>query len=269
MLAVVALPRAQAPAEKLDYATIAQDPRRRAEPLAGDGSHQLAERRLRSAPDRRPGHHAGRDWAMKKFGEWGLANAHRETLAVRQGLVARPLQRAPDRAAGPAAHRLSRLVVARHQRHRRPPTSSASQIDSDADFEKYRGTLTGKIVLTQPARAVRMLEGPFILRMSDKDFEEAATTPIPRGARPARARRRAARRAADAAAVARRAASPTASSSSTRPKASSRCSTAAATPTRRPAAAICRGSSSAPTAARSSRPAADRAAPTPAAGCRR
>ena len=51
------------------------------------------------------------------------------------------------------------------------------QIESEADFERYRGTLKGKIVLTQPARAVRMLEGPFVLRMTDKDFEEAATVP--------------------------------------------------------------------------------------------
>ena len=41
------------------------------------------------------------------------------------------------------------------------------QIASEADFEKYRGKLAGKIVLAQPARAVRMLEGPIILRMTD------------------------------------------------------------------------------------------------------
>ena len=46
-------------------------------------------------------------------------------------------------------------------------------------------------------------------------------------------------------------------------------SIAGATPTRRPAAAICRGTRSAPTAARSFRPAAARAASTPAPGCRR
>ena len=51
------------------------------------------------------------------------------------------------------------------------------QTANEADFEKYRGTLKGKIVLTQPARAVRMLEGPFVLRMTERDFEEAATVP--------------------------------------------------------------------------------------------
>ena len=65
------------------------------------------------------------------------------------------------------------------------------QIASEADFDKYRGKLAGKIVLTQPARQVRMLEGPIILRMDDKWIAEAETTPIPaargRGARAPRA----------------------------------------------------------------------------------
>jgi hypothetical protein len=55
------------------------------------------------------------------------------------------------------------------------------QIETDADFDRYRGKLAGKIVLTQPARAVALLEGPIILRMTDADFREAATTPIPQG----------------------------------------------------------------------------------------
>jgi hypothetical protein len=54
------------------------------------------------------------------------------------------------------------------------------QIDTDADFEKYRGKLAGKIVLTQPERAVPMLEGLVVHRMGDKDFAEAATIPAPR-----------------------------------------------------------------------------------------
>src|SRR5207344_2576122 len=56
------------------------------------------------------------------------------------------------------------------------------QIASEADFEKYRGKLAGRIVLAQPARRVRMLEGPIILRMTDKDIAEAETTPVPAAA---------------------------------------------------------------------------------------
>src|SRR5262249_58580637 len=53
-------------------------------------------------------------------------------------------------------------------------------IRSEADFDKYRGKLRGKIVLSQPAREVKMLEGRVVLRMTDEDIKEAQTTPIPK-----------------------------------------------------------------------------------------
>ena len=53
------------------------------------------------------------------------------------------------------------------------------QIADEADFTAYRGKLAGKIALVQPARTVRMLEGPIILRMTDRDLVEAGTTPVP------------------------------------------------------------------------------------------
>ena len=43
-------------------------------------------------------------------------------------------------------------------------------ISSEADFDKYRGKLQGKIVLAQPAREVKMLEGRVVLRMTDEDI---------------------------------------------------------------------------------------------------
>ena len=45
--------------------------------------------------------------------------------------------------------------------HPGPVTADVVRVDirSDADFDEYRGKLAGKIVLTQPARDVRMLEG--------------------------------------------------------------------------------------------------------------
>jgi len=55
------------------------------------------------------------------------------------------------------------------------------QIDSEADFEKYRGKLSGKIALTQPEREVRMLEGLIVSRMGEAELREAETTPVPRG----------------------------------------------------------------------------------------
>ena len=67
--------------------------------------------------------------------------------------------------------------------HQRPVTADVvrAQIESEADFERYKGKLAGKIVLTQPPRAVRMLDGTIVYRMGEKDFTEAATTPVPAG----------------------------------------------------------------------------------------
>src|SRR5262249_20778720 len=104
------------------------------------------------------------------------------------------------------------------------------RIASDADFATYRGKLAGKIVLTQPARRVRMLEGPIILRMDEQWTAEAETTPVPTP-----------EPAAAAAATPRRSGS--AWPTSTPRRASSRCSIAAATATWPPEAATSPGSS--------------------------
>src|SRR4030095_4054780 len=64
-------------------------------------------------------------------------------------------------------------------------------IASEADCQKLRGTLKGKIVLTQPARAGRMLDygDGTVLRYTDKDekwLKEAQALPAPRGGGAAR-----------------------------------------------------------------------------------
>src|SRR5262249_13034486 len=56
---------------------------------------------------------------------------------------------------------------------------------TDADLERFKGKLAGKIVLIQPARAGGMLEGPIILRMDEKWSAEAETTPVPQPVDPA------------------------------------------------------------------------------------
>src|SRR6266513_4840892 len=52
-----------------------------------------------------------------------------------------------------------------------------ADINSDADFEKYRGKLARKIVLTQPLRDVRMLEGIIVQRWTDALLKESESTP--------------------------------------------------------------------------------------------
>ena len=180
MISIVAMPYAQAPAERIDLAMIAKikdEGLNRSQVM--DHISWLSDvygPRLTGGP----GIMQASDWAMKKFGEWGLANAHRETFAFGKGWS---LVRFSAHLVEPQVEPLIGFPGSWSSSTTGPVIADVVrvQIESDADFEKYRGTLKGKIVLTQPARDVRMLEGPFVLRMTDKDFEEAATVPAARG----------------------------------------------------------------------------------------
>jgi carboxypeptidase Q len=178
MLAVVALPRAQATSEKLDYVTIGKirdEGLNRSQVM--DHISWLSDvygPRLTGGP----AISQAADWATKKFGEWGLANAHRETWAFGKGWS---LVRFNAHMIEPQVQTLLGVPASWTPGTKGTVTADVVrvQIESDADFDRYRGKLGGKIVLTQPERVVPMMEGPFILRMGDKEFEEASTTPIP------------------------------------------------------------------------------------------
>ena len=97
------------------------------------------------------------DWAVKQLQSWGLSNVQKERFASGPGwsLIrfnaamvdprVMPIIGVPKaRTAGTSGRVIAEVV--------RPVITSA------ADAERYRGTLSGKIVLTESARAVRMLE---------------------------------------------------------------------------------------------------------------
>src|SRR5438093_1356864 len=119
------------------------------------------------------------EWAMKKFGEWGLANVHQERWKFGKGWS---LVRFSAHLVEPQVQPLIGFPGEWSAATKGTVTADVVrvQIANEADFAKYRGKLAGKIALTQPARAVRMLEGPIILRMDDKNTAEAETTPVPR-----------------------------------------------------------------------------------------
>ena len=177
--AAVALPMAQQPVEKLDYATIAQirdEGLNRSQVM--DHISWLSDvygPRLTGGP----GIMQASDWAIKKFGEWGLVNAHRETWAFGKGWS---LVRFSAHMIEPQVQPLIGFPGSWSPGTNGPVVAEVVrvQIDSEADFEKYRGKLAGKIVLTQPERAVTMLDGTIVHRMGEKELEEAATMPIPR-----------------------------------------------------------------------------------------
>jgi hypothetical protein len=164
--------------ERLDYAAIAQI---RDEGLtrsqAMDTLFWLTDRygpRLTGSPAM---DEAGA-WTMKKMTEWGLANVHREDWDFGRSWS---LERF-------SAHLVEPQIqpIIGFPKTWSPGTDGVVSADvvratiaSEADFATYKGQLKGKIVLAQPARAVRMLEGPFIVRMDGDLAKEATTTPIP------------------------------------------------------------------------------------------
>ena len=118
------------------------------------------------------------DWAVKRLNEWGLANVHQERFAFGQGWRVERF----------TAHLLSPepQPIIGYPRTFSPSTKGTISgdvvrvdIQTEADFAKYKGQLKDKIVLPQPARIVRMLEGRIVLRMNEEDLAEAMTTPIP------------------------------------------------------------------------------------------
>jgi hypothetical protein len=118
------------------------------------------------------------EWALKKFNDWGLANAHQETWPFGKGWS---LVRFSAHMTEP---QVSPLIG--YPKSWTPGTNGMvnadvmyTPISSEADFEKYRGKLKGKVVLLQSARQVRMLEGRVVMKMTDDDIKEAMTAPIP------------------------------------------------------------------------------------------
>ncbi len=119
------------------------------------------------------------DWAIRKFTEWGLSNAHREPFPFGRGWS---LVRFSAHMIEPQVQPLIGFPGSWSPGTNGTVTGEVVrvQIASDADFARYKGTLAGKFVLTQPAREVQMLEGTIISRMGEKEMAEAMMTPIPR-----------------------------------------------------------------------------------------
>jgi hypothetical protein len=119
------------------------------------------------------------EWAMKKFGEWGLANAHQERWKFGKGWS---LVQFHATMLEPQVQPIVGSPLSWSAGTKGPVTADVVrvQIANEADFAKYRGKLAGKIVLSQPLRTVRLLEGPILLNMDDPRWSaEASTTPVP------------------------------------------------------------------------------------------
>ena len=125
-----------------------------------------------------PGIKQAGDWAVKRLTEWGLASAHQEKWKFGKGWS---LQRFTAHMVEPQIQPLIGFPKSWTPGTNGPVTADVVRvaIRSEADFETYRGKLAGKIVLTQPVREVKMLEGRITWRMDDEMLAEAETMPVP------------------------------------------------------------------------------------------
>ena len=122
------------------------------------------------------------DWAVKQLQTWGVANVRKERFQFGRGwsLVKFHATMTEPRV----------MPIIGLPKSWTPGTNGTFNADvvrpvitNAQEAEPWRGKLRGKIVLTQPAREVRMLEGPIVLRYADnpKWMEEALSMPAPRG----------------------------------------------------------------------------------------
>ena len=120
------------------------------------------------------------EWAMRKLREWGLSNVHDERFAFGRGWS---LEHFSAHMIEPQVQPIIGMPKSWTWGMDGPVVAEVVRPDirNAADFAQYRGELRGKIVLTQPAREVRLLDGRIVLRMGEQEIREALAEPPPRG----------------------------------------------------------------------------------------
>jgi len=115
-------------------------------------------------------------WAMAQLASWGLANVRQERFPFGKGWT---LERFSAHLLEPQVQPLIGYPKSWTSGTGGPVTAEVvlAPIETAADFERYRGRLRGRIVLTQPARAVRMLDGRIVMRMNEQDIAEVVSEP--------------------------------------------------------------------------------------------
>ena len=126
-----------------------------------------------------PNYAQAAQWAMQRMREWGLANVHEERFPFGQGWR---VERFSAHVVSPVPQPIIGFPRTYSPSTKGPITGDVVSVSirTEQDLARYKGQLKGKIVLPQPAREVRMLEGRVVWRMDEQDIAEAMTTPIPR-----------------------------------------------------------------------------------------
>ena len=127
-----------------------------------------------------PGMKRANEWTRDQMTKWGLQNAHLEAWGpFGRGWT---LKRFSAQVTEPTAIPLIAYPKAWSPGLASPLTSDVVYFDArtEADFEKFKGKLNGKIVLTAPIREVAAHFDPLGTRLNEKDLLTLADAPEPR-----------------------------------------------------------------------------------------
>ena len=127
-----------------------------------------------------PNMKAANDWTRDKFTEWGLVNSHLESYPFGRGWsneyteVRMVVPQASPMLAYPKAWTVGTNGVLR------APVVKA-KLAAQADLDKYKGQLAGKIVLNGDMREIKPGDKPALRRYDDKELADLAQYEIPGG----------------------------------------------------------------------------------------
>ncbi|HJT66037.1 MAG TPA: M20/M25/M40 family metallo-hydrolase [Pyrinomonadaceae bacterium] len=133
-----------------------------------------------------PGMKRANEWTRDQLTKWGLQNAHLEAWGpFGRGWT---LKRFSAQVSEPTAFPVIAYPKA-WSPSIAPLTADVVYVDAktEADLEKYKGKLKGKIVLTSPMREVPAHFDPLGTRLNEKDLLTLADAPEPRQGGPGRA----------------------------------------------------------------------------------
>lgn len=114
------------------------------------------------------------EWTRDKLSEWGLADAHLEGFEFGRGWS---FSRAAAHMVSPLSAPLLALPKAWTPGTNGPARGQAMrvEIESEEDFEKYRGQLAGKILFLEKPRTVEEPTGSVFRRHSDDELADLST----------------------------------------------------------------------------------------------
>ncbi|MGQ0646546.1 MAG: M20/M25/M40 family metallo-hydrolase [Gemmatimonadaceae bacterium] len=125
-----------------------------------------------------PGFKGAGQWAVETMNRWGLANVKVEPWSMGRSWS---LERFSGHMIEPQIQPLIGYPKAWTPGTNGVVAGEVVQvlISSAPDLERFKGKLRGKVVLPQRERDVRLLDGPIVLRMGEKEQKEAESLPIP------------------------------------------------------------------------------------------